>query len=255
MAQETKNKRRFIAPVLPPLEAASAPAGWVAGPNAQDEVAPDVPSKAKKSFAVFDPADAFDYPEGDASEGDTAGAEPIGKASPKFPEIGDFGGPVHEAIDLRAPEPAASRAQAAERSRKVLFQELNAEPNPLELLPPRALEHLPGGPKLIPTVTPGNPGFALFVVDSPAAIRGAMALRGSQLSIRVDPSVGLMHQQPLIAVIQLPNNTHVQLHSWVESMAPDVTVLIGSLDATNFAEIRRLLAGVGQPISRGTRPR
>jgi len=196
------------------------------------------------------------------AEAASGGAESA-RAAPKFPEIGDFDdAPLHETIDLKPAEGDAPRTpqKAAERSREVLFQELNAEPDPLERLPARAIEHPPGGPTLIPTVTPGDPSFALFVVAGPDAVRGAMALRGSQLSIRVDPSVGLTHQQELIAVLQLPNYTHVQLESWVESVAPDAAVVIGSLDASNFAEVRLLLVGPEKKkkkkrVSRSTSPR
>ena len=68
-----------------------------------------------------------------------------------------------------------------------------------------------------------------------------MYLNGAQLSIRVDPSVGLSHQQVLLAVIQLPNYTHVQFETRVERVASDASVIVGTLDAANFAELRYLL--------------
>lgn len=212
-ASPAPRKRTFVAMELPPLEESDATADWLDA--AEDpELIPTAPPMSPvytgepRSFPTLDPDPA------------AAGA---------FPAMGPEPAAAPKAFPTVEPGPQEAPARPA---REVLFPLLGS-----------AADAEPGGrkPALIPSMSGGDPPSGLFVLSPDGGWRGALRLRGAQLSIRVDPAAGLSLHQPVITVLQLPNNSYVQLYAWVERVAPDCAVLIGVPDPGGLAEVRRLL--------------
>ncbi len=107
-----------------------------------------------------------------------------------------------------------------------------------------ASEREPGerSPALLPAMSGGDPPSGLFVLSPDGSWRGALRLRGAQLTVRVDRAAGLTLHQAVTAVFQLPHNSYVQLRAWVERIEPDCAVLVGAPDPGGLAELRQLLS-------------
>ncbi len=117
-----------------------------------------------------------------------------------------------------------------------------------------AADEEPGGraPALLPAMSGGDPPSGLFVLPPDGSWRGALRLRGAQLTLRVERAAGLRLHQAVTAVLQLPHNSYVQLHAWVERIEPDCAVLVGAPDPGGLAELRQLLSWRRRRPPRGT---
>ena len=141
-----------------------------------------------------------------------------------FPTLDPEPPPASSAV---APDPAGGPARA------VHFPLLGS-----------AAEGEPGerSPALLPAMSGGDPPSGLFILPPDGSWRGALRLRGAQLTIRVDRAAGLTLHQAVTAVLQLPHSSYVQLRAWVERVEPDCAVLVGTPDPGGLAELRQLLS-------------